>query len=268
MKHWILLVIAMLSMILTGCHKKEGPNEVRVGVIAGPESELMETARQVAAKNYNLNIEIVEFSDYTMPNEALASGDIDANAFQTIPYLEAAIQQKGYQFTAIGKTFIYPMAIYSHRIKSLSQLRNGAIVAIQNDPIDQGRALLLLQQANLIRLKSTANSAPTLNDIISNPKHLRFHEVDAAQVPRLLPDVDIATINTNYAMLANLSPKKNGLFVEDTASPYANIIVVRTAQKDDPRFQKLINAFQSRAVIAKAQELFHGEAIPTWQQNQ
>lgn len=264
----VLRILLSLLFIfgIAGCKKDQAAdsNTLKVGVIAGPESQLMEKAKEIAAKRYGLNIEIVQFSDYTLPNEALASGSIDANMFQHLPYLESAIKAKGYQITPIAKTFIYPMAVYSKKIKEISDLKDKATVAIQNDPSNEARALLLLEKGNLITLKPDAGFNATINDIVSNPKKLDFKEIDAAQIPRVLPDVDIGTINTNYAMLANLSPTKDGLIVEDGHSPYANLVVVRTADKNDPRFLKLIAALHSAEVLAEAQKIFKGQAIPAW----
>lgn len=262
----VLLFLSSLFLIifLASCSNAHSKNTIKVGVIAGPESELMETAKKVAEQKYNLNIQVVEFSDYTMPNEALADGSIDANAFQHLPYLQTAIQAKGYRLTPIAKTFIYPMAFYSKKIHHLNELKDGATIAIQNDPSNEGRALLLLQKAGLIKLRPAAGFTATPLDIISNPKNLKFQVVDAAQIPRVLPDVAMASINTNYAALANLSPTKDGLIVEDANSPYTNLIVVRIADKNNPLFAQFIQAYQSPEVEKKAQDLFKGGAVPAW----
>lgn len=262
------VLLALTVAGLTACHKDENKtpaNKIRVGTIAGPETRLVEVAKQVAARDYNLDIQIVQFTDYTMPNEALADHSIDANVFQHLPYLEEAVKAKHYEIMPIGKTFIYPMAIYSRKITELTQLPNGATVAIPNDPSNETRALLLLQKANLIKLNPTAGITATEKDIIENPMNLKITEIDAAQLPRVLPDVDIAVINTNYAMLAGLVPSRDGLFLEGTDSPYANLIVVRTADKDNPNLQNLVKALHSTEVVKKAQELFQGQAIPAWQ---
>lgn len=258
-----ILTLGIFFLMLTACHQQQDANTLRVGTIAGPETELMEVAKKIAA-NHGLNIKIIEFSDYTMPNEALVTGSIDANMFQHLPYLQAAIKAKGYQLTPIAKTFVYPMALYSKKITNISQLPDKAIVAIPNDPSNEARALLLLQKADLIKLKPGANITATVEDIGQNPKQLNIKEIDAAQLPRVLPDVDIAAINTNYATEANLSPSRDGLITEDASSPYANIIVVKTADKMDPRFLKLVQAIHSAEVLHKAQQLFHGQAIPAW----
>lgn len=251
--------------ILSACSQhKEASNELRVGTIAGPETQLMQVAKQVAAKKYGLNIKIVQFTDYNMPNEALSDGSIDANMFQHLPYLQAAIAARGYKLVPIAKTFVYPMALYSKKIKTLAQLKKGDVVAVPNDPSNEARALLLLEKAGLIKLRAGAGTNATIVDITDNPKQLQIKEVDAAQLPRVLTDVAIAAINTNYAMVAGLTPSQNGLFIEDSHSPYANLIVVRADDQNDPRFAKLVEAFQSPEVLAEAQTLFKGQAIPAW----
>lgn len=261
----ILLLGAIFLFTLSACQQqKTGANELRVGVIAGPESQLMEVAKEIAAKRYGLKIDVVQFSDYTMPNEALANGSIDANMFQHLPYLQAAIKGRGYQIMPVAKTFVYPMALYSKKITSLGQLTDKAIVAIPNDPSNEARALLLLQKAGLIQLRPGADITAVIEDIAENPKQLTIKEVDAAQLPRVLPDVDLAAINTNYAMEAGLMPSKDGLIVEDANSPYANLVVVRIADKNDPRFLKLVAALHSAEVLHEAQTLFQGQAIPAW----
>lgn len=262
------LLLAMAStLFLTFCtpsSNKESPNQIRVGTIAGPETELMEVAKNVAAAKYGLNVDIVQFTDYVLPNQALADGSIDANMYQHLPYLEETIAAKGYQLTSIGKTFIYPMGIYSNKITHLNELKTGAIVAIPNDPSNEARALLLLEKAGLIKLKSGNGLKATPNDIVENPKQIQIKELDAAQLPRVLKDVDLAAINTNYAMVVGLLPSRNGLFIENNDSPYANIVVVRSAEKDNPKFTKLMDALHSPEVIARAKKLFQGQAIPAW----
>lgn len=259
-----LIILSTALLILTACgQKKEAANQIRVGTIAGPETQLMETAKEVAAKQ-GLDIQIVQFSDYTMPNAALADGSIDANMFQHLPYLDAAIKAKNYPLIPVAKTFVYPMAVYSQKIKSIADVKSGATVAIPNDPSNEARALLLLEKAKLITLKPGASITATTVDIASNPKNLNIKAIDAAQLPRVLPDVELAVINTNYAMIANLVPSRDGLVIEDANSPYANLIVVRANEKNDPRVTKLIAAFQSAEVLEKAKELFQGQAIAAW----
>lgn len=260
-----LIFIFCLFGLVACTNKPSDANTIKIGTIAGPETELMEIVKEVAKQKYNLNIEIVQFTDYVMPNQALADGSIDANMFQHQPYLDEMVRNKNYPIVAIGKTFIYPMGIYSKKINNLSALKTGAIVAIPNDPSNEARALLLLQTAGLIQLKNDVTINATPNDIESNPKQLVFKELDAAQLPRILNDVDIAAINTNYAMVAGLLPSKDALFKESPNSPYANIVVVRMNEKDLPKFHKLMEALHSPEVTNKANKLFQGQAIAAWQ---
>lgn len=263
----LLISILLLSTValLSSCQQQNAPTAktIKVGTIAGPETMLAEKAKEVAQKKYGLNIEVVEFTDFAMPNTALNDGSIDANAFQHLPYLQAVIKTQGYHLTPIAKTFIYPMGIYSKKITELSQLPDNATVAIPNDPSNEARALLLLQTAGLIKVaKDDSFNVHTIN-ITHNPKQLRFKSLEAAQLPRILDDVDIAVINTNYAVPAGLS-HKNALFLENKDSPYANLIVVREKEKDDPKFALFVKAMNSEEVVKTAKELFGEQAIPAW----
>lgn len=267
MKWYSTLFLAFISiLLLTHCmqSKPRPANEIRVGTIAGPETQLMEVAKNIAAQRHHLDVKIVEFTDYVLPNQALADGSIDANMFQHLPYLEKTIAAKGYKLSPIGKTFIYPMGIYSNKITKLSQLKNGSTVAIPNDPSNESRALALLEKAGLITLKTGTHPHGTLQDIADNPKQLKIKELNAAQLPRVIADVDLAAINTNYAMIVGLIPSRDALILENKDSPYANIVVVRTEEKDDPKFQQLIEALHSPEVLSKAEKLFQGQAIPAW----
>jgi len=260
----IIILALATSVVLVACSKKEDPNTIRVGTISGPETALMETAKDVALQRYGLKVEIVPFSDYTMPNVALNDHSIDANMFQHVPYLNAQVKDHGYKIGVLAKTFIYPMGLYSKKIKTLSDLKDGDKVAIPNDPSNEARALLLLQKASLITLKPGATVEATPVDIASNPKHLQFIELDAPQLPRALSDVALAAINTTYAIPAGLSPAKDALAVEDASSPYANVIVVRADSMDNPKLKELVSAFQSKPVVVKAQQLFGDGAVAAW----
>ena len=189
--------ILCISLSLIACNKPS-PNTLTIGTISGPETELVQVAKDIALKQYGLNIKIVEFNDYKLPNEALQDGSLDANVYQHLPYLEAAIKAHHYDLVVIGKTFLYPEGLYSEKHKSLKKLKKNAIIAIPNDPGNETRALLLLQKARLITLKKTDN--PSVADIESNPKKLQIKVLDAAQLPRVLKDVDGAVINTTFAI--------------------------------------------------------------------
>jgi len=263
-----IICLAVLVLGLSSCGKPtESANTIRVGTIAGPETDLMEVAKTYAKKQFGLNIQIIAFSDYTSPNRNLSSGDLDANMFQTIAYYDAAVKAQHYKFAIVGKTFIYPMALYSKKIDSLAKLPEKAVIAIPNDPSNESRALLLLQAAKLITLKplaANALSSYTPLDIKSNPKQLQIRPINAAQIPRSLDDVTLGAINTNYAVLANLFPKRNGLFVESKDSPYANIVVVRAVDKNNKKVKQLVAALHSKAVLEAAKRIFKDQAIPAW----
>jgi len=257
------LSLLLCATCITACQPHD-KNILKVGTISGPETELMQVAQEVAKKQFGLTIQIVEFSDYIQPNAALSDGDIDANMFQHQPYLDQQIKDKHYALVTVGKTFIYPMGIYSNKIKHINDIKSQAIVGLPNDPSNEGRALLLLQKAKLITLKKEAGIYATVNDILENPKQLQFKELDAAQLARALPDVDIAVINTNYAIPAGLTPTKDAILLEGKDSPYANIIVVRTNEVNDPRIKQLVASFQSDAVRKAAQRIFKNQALPAW----
>ena len=254
-------VVSILTWALLGCGKPD-PNVLIVGTISGPETELVDVAQKVAHERYGLTVKIIEFSDYNLPNEALMDGTLDANVYQHRPYLEAAKAAHGYAFDVIGKTFVYPTGIYSAHIQSLNQLPHHALIALPNDPSNESRALLLLQKAGLVTLKST--QVMTIRDILSNPKNLRFKELDAAQLPRILADVDAAVINTTFAIPAGLSPTRDALFLENKDSPYANLIVVRHGNQKKTQLDLLVKALNSDEVKDRAHALFGDAAIVAW----
>ena len=165
------------SLALVGCGQDEkDPNHIKVGVIVGAEQQVAEVAQKVAKDKYGLDVELVTFNDYVLPNEALSKGDIDANAFQHKPYLDQQLKDRGYKLVAVGNTFVYPIAGYSKKIKSLDELQDGSQVAVPNDPTNLGRSLLLLQKVGLIKLKDGVGLLPTVLDVVENPKNLKIVE--------------------------------------------------------------------------------------------
>ena len=255
------LLILLPTLALFGCsHHKVPANVVRVGTIAGPETKLMETAKKVALEKFGLHVKIITFTDYNTPNQALEDGELAANAFQHYPFLLSQIKARGYSLVPVGDTFLYPMGLYSKTLKKLSDLKAGAKIAIPNDPSNEARALLLLQKAGLITLKPKATINATIQDVESNPKHLKIVSLDAAQLPRVLEDVAIAAINTNYAVPAGLEPSK-ALFSEQSDSPYMNLIVAKAADKNELKIKELVEAYQSAPVALEAKKLFGDSAI-------
>ncbi|MGM4917456.1 MetQ/NlpA family ABC transporter substrate-binding protein [Tardiphaga sp. 813_E8_N1_3] len=245
---------------LTGAASAE---TIKVGVTPGPHAQVLEAAKAVAAKK-GLDIQIVEFSDYVVPNAALEAGDLQANSFQHQPYLDNQVADRKYKIVAVGNTINFPMGIYSKKVKTWDEVKSGATLAIPNDPTNGGRVLILLRDKGIIKLKDGVGFKPTLLDITDNPKKLKITEVDAAQLPRTLPDVDVAGINTNYATQAGLDPVKDALLREDPKGPYANLIAVRAADKDKPWVKTLVESYQSPEVKDFIEKTFKGSVLATW----
>jgi D-methionine transport system substrate-binding protein len=236
---------------------------IRVGVTGGPHAQVMEVVKQVAAKQ-GLDIKVVEFSDYVQPNAALAAGDLDANSYQHAPYLDAQVKDRGYPLVKVAETVTFPMGLYSKRVKSLAELPPGARIAIPNDPTNGGRALLLLQKQGVLKLRADVGLKATRFDIVDNPRKLKIIELDAAQIPRSLGDVDAAAINTNYAMEAGLKPKQDAIAIEGPNGPYANIIAIRAADRGKPWVGKLVAAYHSPEVKHYIESRFGGAVIAAW----
>ena len=258
---------AVSALLLTACGPtSQDDHHIKVGINAGIDQSLWAVVQKVAKQKYNLDVEVITFNDYVLPNEALNNGDLDINAFQHKPYLDKQIQERGYKLVEVGKTFVYPIAGYSRKITSLSQLPDGAQVAVPNDPTNLGRSLLLLQKQGLITLKDGVGLLPTSLDIVSNPKNLKIVEIEAPQLPHALDDqkVALAIINTNYSTQIGLSPTRDGLFVEDKNSPYVNIFASRIDNKDSEKVKDLVKAYQTEEVEASAAEIYKGDAVKGW----
>ncbi|TWI31572.1 MetQ/NlpA family ABC transporter substrate-binding protein [Paracoccus sulfuroxidans] len=237
--------------------------DIKVGVSVGEHAEIMEQVLPIA-KEKGLNIELVEFTDYVMPNQALADGDLNANIFQHKPYLDQQIADRGYEIAPIALTFTTPMGVYSDKVKSLDELAEGAKIAIPNDPTNGGRALLLLADKGLIKLKDDIGLTPTPLDITENAKKFEFLELDAAQLPRSLADTDIAVINTNYALEADLDPNTDAIAIENAEGPYANIIVIRKSDEGAEWAKQLVEAYHDPAIKKFIEEKYKGAVIPAF----
>ncbi|AEC01461.1 MetQ/NlpA family ABC transporter substrate-binding protein [Parasphaerochaeta coccoides] len=245
----LLIAFVAIGLVFAAGAKESAPSTVKLVVGATPEPHaafLSLIVSDLAAQG--IALEVREFTDYVTPNAALNAGELDANFFQHIPYLEDQISSQGYKLANAGGIHIEPFALYSRKVTSLKDLKNGATVAIPNDPTNGGRALLLLQSAGLITLKAGAGLSATVLDIASNPKGLKITELEAATLPRVLGDVDLAAINGNYAIPAGLTATKDGLFVEGADSPYVNVVAVRAGDESKPAIQALVKALKSKVV--------------------
>ncbi|MDN4588292.1 metal ABC transporter substrate-binding protein [Xenophilus aerolatus] len=240
-------------------------SSIKVGISVGNAEKIFEVVKKVAARD-GLDVQVIVFNDYQLPNAALAAGDLDANAFQHKPFLDNQIKARGFDIVPVGLTITAPLGFYSRKIKAVGELPDGASVGIQNDPSNGNRALLLLQSAGLLTLKPEAvqNNTATPLDVVSNPKKLKLVPLDAAQLPRSLDDLTIASINNDYAEKAGLSFSKDSVIKESPRGPYANLIAVRRADKDKPWAKKLVAAYQSPEVKQYIEKQFNGSLIPAF----
>ncbi|WP_096701934.1 MetQ/NlpA family ABC transporter substrate-binding protein [Magnetospirillum sp. 15-1] len=241
----LISLAALFALPLTA----QAAEPLRVGVSAGPYAEILEFAGRLAKEREGIEVKVTEFADYTMPNAALAQGDLDLNNFQHKPYLDNQIKTRGYELVPVEKSIVVPLGLYSKRLKSLSELKDGSTVAIPNDPSNGTRALILLQQAGLLRIDPKAGIGATPLDITDNPRKLKIKEIDAAQLPRSLDDVDFAAVTLNYAVGAGLNPK-TALLLETIDSQWNLWFVTQKARKDDPRIAKYIAVYRSPEVKA------------------
>lgn len=271
--------LAVALTILAGCGAKtntastantantQAPVKKAVKLVVGatpvPHAEILSFIKPML-KEKGIDLEIKEFTDYVIPNTALNEKQLDANFFQHVPYMEDFAQKKNIKLVSAAKVHVEPMGAYSKKIKSKDEIKDGASVAIPNDATNEGRALLLLQKQGLIKLKDEKNLIQTPKDIVENPKNLKFKELEAAQLPRVLQDVDFAVINTNFVLEAKLNPTKDALFIEDKDSPYANILTVRPDNQENEAIKELVKVLNSSEVKKFIQEKYSGAIVPAF----
>ena len=278
----IIGLISVMALLLTGCggteQKETKPaaaeshenkpaccsgeiKEIKIGATAGPHAEVVEAVAKEAA-NHGLLVKVIEFSDYITPDKALADGEIDLNSYQHEPFLKNFASQNNAELSPIGTTILMRMGIYSDKIKNVNDIPDGAKIAIPNDPTNGGRALMLLAKAGVIELPEN-NFKATVQDIKANPKKLQFVELEAAQLPRSLSDVDAAVITMNYVMSGGLDVEKQGIFLEDKTEPLAvMVLAARTKDKDKPEYKKIAEIFHSEAVHKFIAEKYKGTIVP------
>ncbi len=257
--HLPIIAITMGGALAAGAAHAD-VDSLRVGVTPGPHAEIMEIVAEVAAED-GLTLEILEFSDYVVPNTALADGDLDLNSFQHEPYLDNQVRDRGFDLVSVAPTVVFPMGFYSETYTSMDDVPEGATIAIQNDPTNGGRSLLLLQSAGLLTLGEGTGLTPSILDITENPRDFQFIELDAAQLPRSLSDVDVASVNTNYAVEAGLDPNDDAILREGQESPYMNIIAVRAEDADAEWLDRFIAAYHSDRVRGFVEERFEGAVV-------
>jgi len=255
------LLLAAVSLALGAAGASA--EKLVVGATQVPHAEILEVVKPALAKQ-GVDLDIKVFSDYVQPNLQLADKQLDVNFFQHQPYLDTFNKDRKTNLVSVGPVHVEPFGGYSKHVKNLAEIKDGAAIAIPNDPSNSGRALLLLQKQGLIKLNPAAGITATPLDIVENPRHLKFRELDAAILPRSLDDVALALINTNYALEAGLVPTRDALFIEGADSPYANIVVARQDNKDAPAVRKLVEALHSEAVRKFIAEKYKGAVVPAF----
>lgn len=269
----LILGVILSAVTLVGCGQSKSSSNnsekqvIKLGV-TGDDHKVWDNIKERLAKE-NIDLKIVSFSDYIRPNQALNDGEIDANAFQTVAYFETFKKDHNLDLTSIGYTVLAPMGIYSKNIKNLSELQTGSKIAIPNDASNGGRALLLLQEAGLIKLKDGSGILPTVKDIVENPKKLEIISLVATQIPRSIQDVTVACINNGVAVDAGYSPLKDSIYIEDikkeSVKSYFNIIAVRTKDKDSKLLKRLVEVYQTEETKKVIQETTKGSSIPVFE---
>ena len=259
------LSLSALSLLTLPAAQAQDKSSIKVGISVGNAEKIFEVVKKVAARD-GLDIQVVVFNDYQLPNAALAAGDLDANAFQHKPFLDNQIKSRHYDIVPVGLTVTAPLGFYSRRVKSEQELKEGATVGIQSDPSNGNRALLLLQSAGLITLKPEAvrNNTASPLDVVENPRKLKLVPLDAAQLPRSLDDLSIASINNDYAEKAGLSFVHDAVIKESPQGPYANLIAVRRVDQGKPWAKRLVAAYQSPEVKQFIETTFKGALIPAF----
>lgn len=264
MNKLLALPLFAAALVLSACGKPAADDsKLVVAATAVPHAEILDVVKPLLEKE-GIKLDVRVFNDYVQPNDQLVQKQVDANYFQTEPYLDAYNRDRKTTLVTVTGVHIEPFGAYSRRIKSLADLPSGADVVIPNDPSNNSRALILLDAAGVIKLKDPSNALSTQRDIVENPKQLKFRELDSAMLPRVLDQVDLALINTNYALDAGLNPTKDALAIESSDSPYVNFLVARTDNKDDPRVQKLAKALTSPEVKAFIEQKYKGAVLPAF----
>lgn len=268
----LILSLMVLASLFGGCSsapkdtaKTAAKQEVtvKVGAAVVPHAEILNFIKP-KLKQEGINLEVIVLDDEAQLNPALQTKQIDANYFQHVPYLESVSKEKGYNFVVAAKVHVEPIGFYSQKLKSKDELKDGATIAIPNNPSNEYRSLVLLQANGLIKLKSgIANFSATPRDIVENPKNLKFVEVDSAQLVRALPDVDGAIINTNFILEAKIDPK-SALFREDANSPYANDLIVRKGEESRPEIKKVAEQLTSPEVKKFIQDKYGVAVVPAF----
>ncbi|QNS07295.1 MetQ/NlpA family ABC transporter substrate-binding protein [Streptomyces xanthii] len=265
------LVTGALTLGLSACGSDKGDAKAKASdplVVAAtpvPHAEVLNYIKDNLAKKEGLNLEVKEFTDYVQPNNATEDGSVDANYFQTVPYLEDFNKKNGTHLKSVAVVHLEPLGLYSEKFKKIDELKKGGTIALPNDADNESRALRFLASTGVIGLKKGSEATATPQDIAKNPKDLQFKEVEAAQTPRSLQDVDGAVINGNYAIGADLNPAKDALALESTkGNAYNNVLAVKEGNENDPRVKKLAKLLTSPEVKKFIEDKYKGSVLPSF----
>ena len=257
----VLLFTALAAALTAGL--AQAGEKLVVAATPVPHAEILELIKPALAKE-GVDLDIKVFTDYVQPNVQVDQKRLDANYFQTLPYLQSFNEGKGTHLETVIGVHVEPFGGYSKKVKSLAELKDGATIAIPNEGSNSGRALILLQKAGLIELKDPTNAVSTPKDIAKNPHNFKFKELESAMLPRVLDQVDLDMINTNYALEAGLNPAKDALVIEGADSPYVNYLVARPDNKNSEAIQKLAKALTSPEVKAFIEKKYNGAVLPAF----
>lgn len=253
--------IIALATIALAAAAVSAQSVLKVGATPEPHANILNLIKD-DLKAEGIELKVIEMTDYPTLNEVLEAGDIDANYDQHIPYMESFNKEKGFHLVNAGGIHVEPFALYSKKVSKLEDFKKKAVIAIPNDPTNEARALLLLEEAGLIELRKGAGINATPIDVVKNPLKIKFREIEAPSLPRVLNDVDGAVINGNYALPAGLSATKDGIFVEGSSSPYVNIIAVKAGNEEKPEIKALVKALKSDKVKNYIKETYpNGEVV-------
>lgn len=236
---------------------------IRLGIMSGEDEDVWKVA-SVQAKKQGLDIELIKFNDYILPNEALENGEIDANAFQHKPYLDNQVKSRGYHIVPVGNTAVWPIGLYSKKFNAVGDLPERAIIGVPNDPSNEGRALRVLASAGVIKLRPGSGILATTTDIIDNPKKLQIRELDTGIIGRSLEDLDAAVVNTDWALKSGLSQQQRIYSETAKENPYNNFIAVKSGNESAPWVKTLVASYQNEQVKAALEKYYKGTAIPAW----
>ena len=263
----LLLILFTMFIFIISCGSNSSNSvkkeKLKVAATAIPAGEVLEVVKEDLLKE-GLDMEIIIFNDYIQPNKVLQSKEVDVNLFQHVPYMENFAKKHGFEMVSVGKIYLPTLALYSKKIKNISELKDGDTILLPNDPTNLARSLILLDKSGIIKLSDNKKMDSTLKDIVENPKNIKFNELSAEQLAPRLPEVAASIVNSSFALDAGLSYKEDGILAEGKDSPYANALVTLKGNENDQKIQKLLKALQSEKVKKFIEEKYKDVIVPVF----